>query len=38
MSEMLLTQFQGGRMKQELEAEKRCMNGFWNLLDTTQNV
>jgi hypothetical protein len=34
----VLTGFQGGKMKQELEAEKRCIKGFWNLLDTTQKV
>ena len=33
-----LTQFHGGKMKSELDAENRWIKGFWNLRDTTQNV
>ena len=33
-----LTQFQGGKMKREEEAEKRWMKDFWNLIETVQKV
>ena len=35
---MALTQFQGGNMKSEDDAENLWMNDFWNRIDTVQNV
>ena len=34
----VLTQFQGGRINREEEAEKRWRNNFWNRLETVQKV
>ena len=34
----ILTQFHGGKIKSEDEAEKRWRNGFWNLRETVQKV
>ena len=33
-----LTQFQGGNMKREEDAENLWMNDFWNRMDTVQKV
>ena len=33
-----LTQFQGGKMKREEEAEKRWMKDFWKRMETVQKV
>ena len=35
---MTLTQFHGGNMKREEEAENLWMKDFWNRIDTVQNV
>ena len=36
--ELTLTQFHGGNMKSEEEAENLWMKDFWNRIDTVQNV
>ena len=37
-SKKKLTQFQGGNMKREEDAENLWMNDFWNRMDTVQKV